>query len=239
MRQDMAKVIVERPRWGSRSPSRKKGYRKFVQSVAIEDQTRRGPMLGRWRGRQRQFSDLIGPLRRFLHSQVGRPWNLVHRDLCEHISFDNVVQKHILQHVESEVERHVRMTERGPVHNAGWWTGRAIRPEALYVCPVSGLLKIAPRKRSAAPSRQYLRGTPLQYLFRDGSWWELRLRPAPPEATEAWDCWLERPVTAAIRQLRLDTYGGDFVATSKRLLSPTEARTTLRGLQLQKSDLAW
>ena len=30
MRPDMAKVIVERPRYGSRSPSRKKGYRKYV-----------------------------------------------------------------------------------------------------------------------------------------------------------------------------------------------------------------
>ena len=228
MRQDMAKVIVDRPRWGSRLPSRKKGYRKFTRSIAIEDQSRREPMLGRWHGRQRHFSDHIGPLQRFLRSQVGRPGNLVHRELCEHISFDNVVQKHILQHVEMEVERHVRMVEGRPVHNAGWQIGREIGPGTLYVCPDSGLLKIASRKRSPRPRRQYLRGAPLQYLFRDGAWWELRLRPCPSEATEAWDCWLERPVTAAIRQLRLDSYGGDFVAVSKRLLSPAEARTTLR-----------
>jgi hypothetical protein len=99
MREDMDKVIVERPRVGSRMPSRKKGYRKSLQNVDADDLPNREPMLGRWRGREKCLNEHLGPMRRFLRSQVGRPWNRVHQELCEHVSFDNAAQKHVLTHV--------------------------------------------------------------------------------------------------------------------------------------------
>lgn len=69
MREDMDKVIVERPRIGSRLPSRKKGYRKYVQNTAIDNLPLREPMLGRWRGRERWLNEHLGPMRRFLRSR--------------------------------------------------------------------------------------------------------------------------------------------------------------------------
>ena len=96
MRADMDKVIVERPRFGSSMPTRKKGYRKSLQSAAVHDLPRREPMMGRWRGMQRFLNEYLGPIQRFLRSRVGRPWNRVHQELCEHVSFDNAVQKHVL-----------------------------------------------------------------------------------------------------------------------------------------------
>jgi hypothetical protein len=61
-------------------------------------------------GRTKSFTDLLGPLRRFLIGQVGRPWNKVYAELRERISPASTVQIHILGHVETMVARHVNRT---------------------------------------------------------------------------------------------------------------------------------
>ena len=106
MRIDMAKVIVERPRWGSDLASKKKGYRRSLQKSDVADLPRKEPLAGRWRGMQRALREHLGPMRRFLRSNLGRPWNKVHQELCENVSFNNVVQRHILAHVFEIVQRH-------------------------------------------------------------------------------------------------------------------------------------
>lgn len=145
MRHDMAKVIVERPRWGSRLKSRKKGYRKYLQKSDIADLPRREPLPGRWRGLQRCFSEHLGPLERFLRSNIGRPWNKVHQELSQYVSFDNVVQKHILTHVYDFVVLHVAVV-RGELVRAHRWE-RKLGPGQMYVCPRTGLLRATPRTK--------------------------------------------------------------------------------------------
>jgi hypothetical protein len=148
MRADMDKVIVERPRAYSRLPARKKGYRRYTGSIALEDQPRREPMLGRWRGTDKELNEHLGPMRRFLRSNVGRPWNKVHQDLCEHVSFNNAVQAHVLAHIYQYVHCHVE--ERGGeiIDRSPYGEWRPLRPGAMYVCPRTGLLKVCrPRKR--------------------------------------------------------------------------------------------
>lgn len=68
----MDKVIVERPRIGSRFRSRKKEYRKYLKSLALEELLNKEPMLGRWKGRERELNEHLGPMKRFLRSNVGR-----------------------------------------------------------------------------------------------------------------------------------------------------------------------
>lgn len=149
----MAKVIVERPRIGSRAPSRKKGYRRSLQRVADADLPHREPMLGRWRGMQRELNEHLGPLRRYLRSQVGRPWNGVYHDLREHVSFNNAVQKHVLSHVFQFVVQFVNLEDRKPVHRGGWRNGHPLRAGEMYICPASGLLKTVPDKRRRSSRR--------------------------------------------------------------------------------------
>ena len=144
MRSDMAKVIVERPRYGSRLRSRKKGYRRSMQRIGIADLPRREPMLGRWKGLQRELNEHLGPMRRFLRSRVGRPWNVVHRELCEHVSFNNAVQKHILAHIFEYVEQFVDEMDGRVYSRRGW----PLRVGAMYICPRTGYLRTV-RKRSA------------------------------------------------------------------------------------------
>jgi len=232
MREDMDKVIVERPRIGSRLPSRKKGYRKYVHNTAIDNLPSREPMLGRWRGRERWLNEHLGPMRRFLRSRVGRPWNKVHKELCEHVSFDNAVQKHVLAHVFDYVQLHVEIQGRQVISTNDWRRGTVLRPDAMYVCPNSGLLKVVRRRRQTHSPRRIFVGQRLQYQQRDDAWWELKLRERPDDPAELWDVWLERALSQLQDSELIDTFGGKLMAVSKRPLSPREARELLRSLRI-------
>jgi hypothetical protein len=222
MRADMAKVIVERPRWGSDLPSKKRGYRRSLQKFDIADLPRKEPLAGRWRGRQRPLNEHLAPMHRFLRSQIGRPWNKIHQDLCEHVSFNNAVQKHVLTHVYDFVTRHVTLIDGRPFARRHF-----LDVDRMYVCPNSGLLKVVRPVKERAPT-QYGRGSLRQYVFRDGSWWELTLRKIPADPGDLWDFWFERPVAKLGLREAKELYGGPFFTTAKRPLTRREARTLLR-----------
>lgn len=154
MRRDMAKVLVERPRFGSSLPSKKKGYRRSIQKMAVEELPRREPMPGRWRGRQRELNEHLGPLRKFLRKNIGRPWNKIHQELCEHISFNNAVQKHVLVHLGEYVAFHVECVQ-GVLMCADGGRHWALSVDQLYVCPKTGVLKsVQPARRRGRRSRR-------------------------------------------------------------------------------------
>ena len=46
----------------------------------------------------RSLNENLAPLRRYLHAQVGRPWNKVFSEICC-IDRRNTVQQHIHQHI--------------------------------------------------------------------------------------------------------------------------------------------
>ena len=231
MRKDMAKVIVERPRIGSRAPSRKKGYRKHLQRAGMENLPKREPMLGRWGGRGKWLNEHLGPMRRFLRSRIGRPWNKVHQELCEHVSFDNAVQKHVLTHVFDYVQKHVTIQGRSVIGNAGWRRGRELSPGTMYVCPNTGLLKVVRQSRHTQTPQRVYGGQLRQYQQRDGAWWELKLRARPLDSEGHWDAWLERPLEQLNDADLEAAFGGKLTAVSKRPLSPREVRALHRQLR--------
>jgi hypothetical protein len=101
MRDDMYKLIVERPRRGSRHAIKSDG-RIFRNS---EDAPAK---VGVRRGYhdQKSLNENLAPLRRFLESQVGRPWSKVYAELSAGIDRRNTVQEHIYTHIEDYVETH-------------------------------------------------------------------------------------------------------------------------------------
>jgi len=235
MRPDMAKVIVERPRFDSRDPAQKKGYQKQLQLIGI-DYASREKMLGLWRGQGRWFNEHLGPMRRFLRSQAGRPWNKVHQELCEFVSFDNVVQKHVLTHVYDYVQR-VAVIKNGCVyHGEDFRRGSELAPGQMYVCPRTGILRTVRRSRSRPPLRKVMGNGLTQFLFRDNSRWEVQLRPRPKDPESLWDFWLERELADVTREVCRVTYGGDLFATSKRLLTRDEVRTLYRKARKQRES---
>lgn len=233
MRQDMAKVIVERPRYGSRLPSRKKGYTKLEQSTPVEDLPRIEPMMGRWKGRQRMLNEHLGPMRRFLRSNIGRPWNKVHQELCEFVSFDNPVQAHVLSHVYDYAQRHVIIRDRLIIAVRQWGYCAEMRPGEMYICPSTGLLRQVKKKKSRRPPSQCIVGPTVRFMKRDESWWEVRLRERPEEPSTEWDVWLEKDVGATTPMESQAVYGGKLFAISKRGLNAQETREVYRRLKKQ------
>lgn len=142
MRKDFTKVVTERPRRGHG-----KTYKPVRPRGPIgEDEC--GGMEGmRWpHGRDgKEFSDLIGPLWRFIHSRLGEKWDDVYSEICANLKGRNTQQQHIIGHLWQYVERYVEVTATGAVRSKScrFWRprdGDYIYSD-FYVDPRDGILK--------------------------------------------------------------------------------------------------
>ena len=141
----MDKVLCERPR-GGRRIKRERHYRGPLEEAPRFESS------SRHRGGSKWLSEHLGPLRRWLRSQVGRPWDAVYSELRRNISPNNAVQMHIWQHAQQYVAQRVTVVD-GKVYrppDEGW--GReliCITPwqAPVYVCPDTGLLRATPTGR--------------------------------------------------------------------------------------------
>jgi hypothetical protein len=97
MRKDMFKVIVEGPRHGSRVRW-SSGYRRLLNSEEMPPKVgmrrERGPLC---------LNENLGPLRRFLVRQAGRPWNDVFSEICGTIDTRSTVKQHVRSHIKDLV----------------------------------------------------------------------------------------------------------------------------------------
>lgn len=234
MRSDMAKVIVERPRWGAALRGKKKGYRKALQKSEIADLPRREPLAGRWRGMSKCFSEHLSPMRRFLRSRVGRPWDKVHQELCANVDFGNIVQKHVMTHIYQYVARYVEEIDGRLFSAKGYGRAWPLTEGQMYVCPRTGILRTVKQSRTRITPKRICRTSMLQFHFRDGGWWELQLRELPPIQSEQWDVWLEKPIVKITSGERESAYGAKRWAISKKLLTPCESRALLKLIRQSK-----
>jgi len=229
MRPDMDKVIVERPRrYGHRS--RAPGYAKSWQQAPREDWPRREG-IGKLRGKTKQFNEHLSPLRRFLLSRVGRPWNDVFSEICLHLRQDSAIQSHVRDHLWDYVQRYV-VERDGVLYHAD---GRRHRPleafgrrESFYVCPRTGVLRLVERRKFSTPD-VIRAGKNCHYRRLRGEWYELRLREVPEDLTGCFDAWLARPVksiqVAELRRLHgTDRRDAAMFCCSVRRVSRQEAR---------------
>jgi hypothetical protein len=146
----MAKVIVERPRWGHRHGHIDEGRKRPV----TDDDGEELGFFARTNKRTKKtkmLNENLAPLRRFLAAQVGRPWDAVHSEICAHIRPSNTVQQHVLQHVPDFIATRVWREANGElwVHHGRW--GRPMRLSEcrvrLYVEPETGLVRRNPARR--------------------------------------------------------------------------------------------
>lgn len=104
MREDMAKVIVERPRikpWNAR-----KGRCMNLDDLPSHEGMRRG---NAWRGDRKELNENLAPLRRYLAKQVSRPWNKVYSEIAARLRVDSAVQQHVRDHLRDFVALAPRM----------------------------------------------------------------------------------------------------------------------------------
>jgi hypothetical protein len=234
MRSDMAKVIVDRPRRGARFRYRK-GYRKEWKRLVPDEWPKRESIYAQ-SGRSKSFNEHLSPLRRFLEKQVGRPWDKVFAEICQHLRVDSVIQGHVRDHVEDFVVTLVIEIDGVLCHGQGWCRGRPLQRRygpLLYVCPRTGLLRKVKKRKVIRQKRapEVVRvGDSREYRLIDGIWYEVTLRPITAEAAMHRDQVLRMTVNTIDRWKALKTYGAVVYADARRQLNKKEIRRLgLRG----------
>ena len=141
MRDDMFKVIVERPRWGaSHAPTVKisrdrDGDRKFIglKRYALQHAAY-----------TKSLNENLAPLIRYIGRQVGRRWDDVFSEICSGLDTGSTVKMHVRAHLRDVVlmgisrGRHGELLHEGHVLRAD---RRNCRGEEFYVDPDDGILK--------------------------------------------------------------------------------------------------
>jgi hypothetical protein len=226
MRSDMAKVIVERPRHGPRQKYRK-GYRKLWQKLTPEDWPHHESIYAK--GRSKFFNEHLGPLRRYLRKQVGRPWNKVFSEICQNLRVDSAVQSHVRDHLEDFVETRVIEID-GVLCSGKWPVGNPLRRgfwKEFYVCPRTGLLRaIRSRKfvKQKPPVERIKVDESSEYRLMNGIWYEVILRPITHESFGQRDIVLQMEVSMCSRWEAMRTYGAYVFAARRRQLNKREIR---------------
>jgi hypothetical protein len=178
MREDMAKVIVERPRIVD-YPSRK-GRARPLEELPKQLGMRRSQQE---RHGEKVLNENLNPLRRFLEGQVGRPWDKVYAEIAARLRADSTVQQHVRDHLEDFVAIK-------PRRGISSWRPGGLWYEPLYVDPRDGILKRTDRlpevrhrrraRNSAKPAVERIELSATRALHRiDGIWYEVALAPLP------------------------------------------------------------
>jgi hypothetical protein len=253
VREDMYKVIVERPRRAKEGDAAAARLRRDLD----------GPMrLGMRAGYgYRSLNENLAPLRRYLHAQLGRPWNKVFSEICAGIDRRNTVQQHIHQHIRDFIAIDVKVHEGRLVDLADRWRFRPSEfgvSQELYVDPCSGLIRLnrhyrawrrgaaAYRKREAAEiaSRRRVVDERTLLLLLDDIWYRVEVGVLPTERVvenvidgkthrrvlvePRYDVVLRKPISRAVqadsRQCK-ELYGSTgLYAVSKRQISTRDIR---------------
>jgi hypothetical protein len=227
MREDMNKVIVERPRTGGGGKYPRAGRDR--QRIALEERPRTEGMRRPWAGGGKSLNENLSPLRRYLASNVGRPWDKVYSEISAHVDRSNAVQAHIWQHIEQYVCVKAEVIDGRVIDlgNRRSWTHW--QPE-LYVDPRTGILRRKKRWRAwrapsePPPAPMHPVGENRVARRVDGVWYEIELRPYDERRLAAFDVVLKKDASALNQGELQRTYGTAVYAVSKRQLGKREIR---------------
>ena len=120
----MHKVIAERPRWNP-GPSKRKRRANRPDELQAKFESIRRP-----HGQRKGLSTLLGPLKRWLLSRTGRPWNKVYSEACSVIDVNNGVRANLKTLLLECVERNTVMHEGQVCLNHAFRGGQSFFPIA-------------------------------------------------------------------------------------------------------------
>ncbi len=165
----MARVLVERARGGPRVRLKRRKRHQGLERNP-EASPEREPM-SRGRG-TKWLNEHLGPLERYLRSQVGRPWDKVYSEISERLRPTNAVQQHVRDHLADFVITETWVEDGEPMGRGPRQTPIALKAPhhraQFYVDPRCGLLRECKQKR------EHGRETPVLDVRWDGPWRQLR-----------------------------------------------------------------
>jgi hypothetical protein len=226
----MHKVVIERPRWNP-GPG-KNGRRANLRDELLP----KFEGIKRPHARRKGLTDLLGPLKRWLRSQVGRRWNDVYSEACAVIKPDSIIRLHVKTHLLQFVERDTFMREgKVCILDRSFIGGVAPVAESrhrspFFIHPQTGLLHASPeRSRRARRAREPKPPVTLRWVRKDvalqlirGLWFECHFEVKPREVWfKEHDHALERLVTRKDIPLDQSSY---YLCVRKRQLSRRELR---------------
>jgi len=239
MREDMSKLLVERPRLGGGVKFQRNAHRKW-QRIPIEERPRTEAIKDRWRQSKVELKGLnenLAPLMRFLRGQIGRLWDEVYSEICERINRDSAVQLHIWQHAMQAVLTDPRKIEE--------WKARArkfrthglmyVDPETGRFCEFGSLMvkRDVRAKRATMPWLIIVGGR--SYRKIEGLWYEVELAPLPDERRPGWDAVMRKPTSQISRGELQKAYGKCVYAAKKRQLGSKEIAKLVAAIERLKS----
>lgn len=200
MRSDMDKVIVETGR---------RGLRQTRKALRLPPLDAFPPKMGMGRphvlrGWRRGNDDHLAPLRRFLRTRCGHPWDAVWAEICAATDARSTVQHHVRIHVPDFVAIHTRVGVDGRIWTQERWGGLTPLEDTrhdVFVDPVDGVVKPnvfrrpwsrrwrAPMEPPADRERRMREVSRFVQLhdFGEAGWWEVRLARLPHEGEYAPD----------------------------------------------------
>jgi hypothetical protein len=229
----MAKVIVERPRQGGGAPFPLRAQ-PDCNRLEIDEWQRRQSIRRPWlRGRAKGLNENLAPLRRYLQSQIGRPWDEIYSEICERINRNSAVQLHIWQHLMDYV-----CTDP---YVASGLVKRGWRYHLYLVDPKTGQLRATanrwPRFRQPKPVPNPDRvriDENNEYRRLNGLWYRLKLAPVPAHRI-GYDFGLNTHLTHLSDESLRRFYGAAVYAVGKRQLNKREIRQ-LRLNEIKRSN---
>jgi hypothetical protein len=143
MRPDMAKLLTEAERYGSKNRSQKWGKRlKYDPDSDYDDQPSRASMSRHWQDSDggKTLSDVLNPLKGYLHKNVGRHWDDVYSEICQNLDRRSVTGLHVFTHLWQFVAKNTVMCIDGKVREWGYYGGFLTEPSDYYIHPYTGIL---------------------------------------------------------------------------------------------------
>jgi len=210
----MAKVIVERPRQGGGTKF-PRGSARTTDRIAPEDWLRHESMKRPWASCRKHLNENLAPLRRYLRSNAGQPWDKVYADVCQRINRNSAVQLHIWQHLMEYVctDPHV---VRGEVGSAFGFRRAAIEFFYFFVDPDTGRLRVnddgycwrhkCREAQVRLPGDQSMTDRGRHYRRIGAAWHEVKFAPVPPSLAGVYDALLENTGAELTRELLSRVY---------------------------------
>jgi hypothetical protein len=160
MRSDMGRVVIERPRSGSsnKSPKIRHFSGRIDQEGDYDGLTRLPSSRYKIYGfapkiLEKSFTDVLGPLRRYLRKNVGRPWDKVYGEAKKVLQSGGWGVQHVFEtHFLGEVDRAVYLDEKGRLYSLRYKYLPTVA--GFYVHPKTGLLRYAPEARTRREPRR-------------------------------------------------------------------------------------